>query len=81
MPDQAVFGPMPTDQTKYRINFTIQRMQPGETDYTEIGFSGTGDCSSPAEASFEVSSMIENGIWETGPGQPEPSEVMADASS
>lgn len=66
---------MPADE--YRIEFSIQRQQPGEDDFAEIGFGSSGSCSDPESAVYAVSSAVQNGEWETVSGMPPPEIVLA----
>lgn len=59
----------------YRIEFSLQRREEGDGDYTEIGFGSSGSCASPADAAYAVESNVQNRMWETSPGMPEPEEV------
>lgn len=60
--------------SRYRIEFTIQRDE-GDDDWTEIGFGSSGGWSTIAAALYEVDSAIQNQLWETEPGMPDPSEA------
>ena len=64
---------------KYRVEFTIQRRQPGDEDFTDIGFGSSGASSSIGAASYEVGSMIDNWQWETQPGMPDPEALRIEA--
>jgi hypothetical protein len=59
----------------YRIEFTIQRRSPGEDDFTEVGFGSSGGMGSVNAAAYEVESLVQNRLWETEPGQPDPGSV------
>lgn len=60
------------DETDYRIDFSVQRRGPGDEDFTEIGFGSSAGCGSVNSAAYAVESMVQNRIWETSPGMPEP---------
>jgi hypothetical protein len=60
---------------EYRIEFSIQRRAEGEEDFTEIGFGSSCAASSVDLAAGEVESTVQNRMWETGPGQPDPLTV------
>ena len=62
-------------EPEYRIEYQIQRMQPGEDDFTEIGFGSSGGWESLNAALYAVESDVVNRNWETEPGQPDPSEA------
>ena len=59
----------------YRIDYTITRRLPDEEDFAEIGFGSSGAWSSLDAAAYAIESDIQNGTWETLPGQPNPSEL------
>ena len=59
----------------YRIEYTITRRLPDEEDFTEIGFGSSGAWSSLGAAAYAIESDIQNGTWETLPGQPDPAEL------
>jgi len=60
---------------EYRIEFSINRRDAGEDDFTEIGFGSSGAWSSVNQASHMAASAIECREWETTRGMPNPSEV------
>ncbi|MEV5819258.1 hypothetical protein AB0L22_08795 [Micromonospora haikouensis] len=62
---------------EYRINYTIERRLPGETDPTEIGFGSSGAWGDLDAALYSVQSDVQNRQWETEPGQPDPTEAVA----
>jgi hypothetical protein len=64
--------------TKYRIEFQIQRCTEDGGDFEEIGFGSSGGWSSIDQAVHILSSAVENGLWETEKGQPDPDEVLAE---
>jgi hypothetical protein len=59
----------------YRIEFTIQRREPGDEDFTEIGFGSSGGSDSVDGAAYAVESIVQNRLWETTPGMPDPDSV------
>jgi hypothetical protein len=61
----------------YRIDFTIQRREEGDEDFTDIGFGSSGASSDPAAASFEVDSIVQNYGWETEGAMPDPLDIKA----
>ena len=61
--------------TEYRIEYAITRRLPDEGDFVEIGFGSSGAWSNLDAAAYAVESDIQNGIWETLPGQPDPAEL------
>lgn len=67
-----------TDETEYRVEYKLTRRQPGEEDFAEIGFGSSGAWHSVQFAAHIVHSDIENGTWETEPGQPAPENILAD---
>ena len=65
---------MDENETLYRIEYTIQRQQPGEDDFTDIGFGSSGASSDIDGAECAMGSYIQNRQWETEPGMPDPKE-------
>lgn len=59
----------------YRITFTIERRQDGESDFTEVGFGCSGTSSSPEHAAHLLQSAIEHREWETTDGMPDPASA------
>lgn len=66
------------DETEYRIEFTIQRKQPGDEDFTDIGFGSSGGWTDPEQCAHMVESAVQNWEWETERGMPEPESVRED---
>jgi hypothetical protein len=64
--------PLTGDEVEYRIEFQIQRFTPGRDDFEEIGFGSSGAWESTDPAAHMLVSAVQNGIWETEAGQPEP---------
>jgi hypothetical protein len=60
---------------EYRIEFTIQRAEKFGGEYVDVGFGSSGGCESPAAAAYEVNSMVQNGLWETEAGMPDPGTI------
>lgn len=64
--------------SEYEILFQLRRAEDfGAEDGEEIGFGASGAWSSPDAAIFAITSMVQNGIWETEPGMPSPEEITA----
>ena len=63
--------------TEYRIDFTITRRRDGDADFTEVGFGSTGAWATVAAAEFEAGSIIQNRMWETSEGMPDPDSLEA----
>lgn len=61
--------------TEYRIEFSVQRQQDGEEDFTEIGFGSSGSWSDVDQAAHMLESAVANREWETTPGMPDPESV------
>lgn len=59
----------------YRIEFTIQRADEWGAEFVDIGFGSSGDAADVDSAVYGVTSLVQNRIWETEPGMPDPSEV------
>lgn len=62
--------------TEFRIEYTIQRLEPEAEDFTEIGFGSSGACSDLGDCVYAIQSDVTNGIWETEEGQPSPNDVV-----
>lgn len=60
---------------EYRIEFTIQRQQPGEDDFTDIGFGSSGGWNCIEAALYAVQSQVQNQQWETEEGMPDPEDI------
>lgn len=60
---------------EYRIDFTITRRQDGDEDFTEIGFGSSGAWERIDAASYAMESDIQNRIWETSEGMPDPDSL------
>jgi hypothetical protein len=63
------------DETEYRIEYTIQRMQPGEDDFTDVGFGSSGGWNGVDQAAHMAVTAIQNRDWETERGMPDPKEA------
>lgn len=59
---------------QFRIDYTITRRRNGEDDFTEIGF-GSGSGGTVDAALYHAQSDVQNRLWETAEGMPEPAEV------
>ena len=62
-------------EVEYRIEYQIQRRNPDEDDFTEIGFGSSGGWGDVDAAIFAVDTDIQRRLWETERGQPDPEEV------
>jgi hypothetical protein len=62
--------------TEYRIEYAIQRCDSFGEEFVEIGFGSSGSCSDLDGCTFSIESQVNNGIWETEKGQPDPADVM-----
>jgi hypothetical protein len=60
---------------EFRIEFAIQRQQPGDDDFVEIGFGSSGGWSTVDQAAHMLISAVQNREWETTKGMPEPRDV------
>lgn len=67
-----------SEETEYRIEFTIQRRTPADSDFIEIGFGSSGAWSGLEACTHMIGSAIAHGEWETESGHPDPARVMAD---
>lgn len=62
----------------YRIDFTITRRQDGDEDFAEIGFGSSGAWSTVNQAAYDVESAVQNRVWETSKGMPDPASIDRD---
>jgi hypothetical protein len=62
-------------KSDFRIDYTILRRQPGDEDFSEIGFGSSGDWTEIGAALYQVQSDVQNRSWETSEGMPDPSDV------
>lgn len=67
-----------SEPTEYRVEYTIQRRQDGEDDFTDIGFGSSGGWGSLDQAMHMASSAVECYEWETEPGMPDPEQIRGD---
>jgi hypothetical protein len=63
------------DEVEYRIEYRIERLQPGDEDFSEIGFGSSGGWSSVDAALHALASAVQNRRWETERWQPDPSTI------
>jgi hypothetical protein len=63
----------------YRIEFTIQRDEKGDGDFTDVGFGSSAGWDDVDAAAYEVQSILDNRQWETSPGMPAP-ETLCEPS-
>jgi hypothetical protein len=68
-----------TDGPEYRIEFSIQRRQPGQDDddFTEIGFGSSGAWASVDQCAHMVETAVQRREWETTEGMPDPDTLDA----
>ena len=69
-------APAEKDAAEYRIEFSIQRRQAGEDDFTEIGFGSSGAWRDLDACTHSLDSGVSNGEWETEGDMPNPADVM-----
>lgn len=60
---------------EYRIEFSIQRKADTDDEYVEVGFGSSGACGTVDDAAYQVEPVVQNRMWETEPGQPDPDTV------
>jgi hypothetical protein len=60
---------------EYRIEFTIQARGPDDEDFADVGFGSSGGNATVDGALYEVLSRVQNRIWETSAGMPDPDTV------
>lgn len=53
-----------TNETEFRIDFSILERKPGEDDFTEIGFGATVPASRKDSCAFDVLAQVQNGEWD-----------------
>lgn len=63
------------DETEYDIIWTIRRRQPGEEDFSDIGFGASSAWETPEQCGHTVLSDIQNYMWETEGDMPDPHEI------
>ena len=61
--------------TEYQIDFTITRREDGAHDFEEIGFGSSAAWDSVNQAIEIAAAIVQNRIWETGDGMPDPETV------
>lgn len=61
--------------TEYRIEYSIQRQEEGDEDFTEIGFGSSGAWADVGMCAHMVESAVVNREWETKKGMPDPDTV------
>lgn len=66
---------------EYRIEFSIQRADNEDGDFTEIGFGSSGTWDDLDACTHSIDSAVTNGEWETYAGMPDPSAVMCDIAA
>jgi hypothetical protein len=66
------------EETLYRVEFSIQRMRPGDDDYVEIGFGSSGGWADIDMAAHMIESDVSMGTWETSGDMPDPEDVLSD---
>lgn len=65
---------------QFRIEYTIQRRRDGSPHFKDIGFGSSGDSGSIDGALYAVQSDIQNRLWETSAGMPDPDAVVKEAA-
>lgn len=66
------------EETLYRIEYSIQRMRPGDDDYVEIGFGSSGAWADIDMAAHMIESDVAMRAWETSGDMPDPEDVLSD---
>ena len=61
---------------EYRIEYSIQRREVGEDDFTEIGFGSSGAEADLDACTYDIGSDVTHGQWETEGSHPDPEDVM-----
>ena len=60
---------------EYRIEYSLQRAEDDDGEFTEIGFGSSGGWGSLDEACHMLTSGVVNYDWETEGGHPDPDEI------
>lgn len=63
-------------ESEYRIEFSTQRREDGDPDFTEIGFGSSSSWRALDSCTHDVSSAVSNDEWQTEPGMPDPDQVV-----
>ena len=63
---------------EYEITYTIRRYRDGSDEPEEVGFGASARWRTVGAALHAVSSDIDNYLWETEPGMPDPDEIKAE---
>ncbi|MDH6282899.1 hypothetical protein [Prescottella agglutinans] len=63
---------------EYRIEYTILRAPEGSDDFVEVGFGSSGSSTDLNSAAYDLDSQVQNRMWETEPGMPDPNDVDGD---
>lgn len=61
---------------QFRIEYTIQRRRDGGAGFRDIGFGSSGSNGSIDAALYTIQSDIQNRLWETSAGMPDPADVL-----
>ena len=64
-----------TTPDTYRIDYSIIRCVEGSDDETEIGFGSSAEWHHVDAALYAIGSDIQNRMWETTAGMPDPEEA------
>ena len=59
-----------------RIEYSITAKTEPDGEFEEVGFGGTGECTSLDECAHEISSSLHNDIWETTGDHVDPLELL-----
>ena len=65
-------------ELEYEITYTIRRSRRGSGEPEEIGFGASSQWTTIGAALHAMSSDIDNYLWETGPGMPDPYEIKTE---
>ena len=60
-----------------RIDYSITAQTEPDGEFEEVGFGGTSGCTSLAECAHEISSNLQNEIWESTGYHVDPLELLA----
>lgn len=63
-------------ESEYRIEFSTQRREDGDPDFTEIVFGSSSSWRDIDSCTHDVSSGVSNGEWQTESGMPDPGQVV-----
>jgi hypothetical protein len=64
-----------SEETEYRIEYTIYRCQPGDADFVEVGFGSSGAWADLDTATHMIETAVQRREWESEKHHPAPEDV------